>query len=239
MNENEILEAIKKVELREGKERTIKSYVLRDNTLDENEKEIVLSNFGKYGLAFEDKLSDPKTFFDVEKPVVIEIGFGMGKATCQIARDRNEYNYLGIEVYLKGYVRLMRDASKASLDNLKLLRFNATDVLEHMIKDGTVSGFHIFFPDPWMKKRHHKRRLIQKDFVSILSRKLEKGGYIYLVTDWREYAEEMLEILSAEETLKNPYGGFSSHMEWREETKFERKGLERDYKISELWFVKK
>ena len=125
------------------------------------------------------------------------------------------------------------------MDNIKLMRFNAVDVLEHMIPDSSIDGFHIFFPDPWPKKKHHKRRLIQKDFVNLLSRKLKKGGYIYLVTDWEEYAEWMLDILSQESLIENAYDSYAEPRSWRPRTKFEQKGLDKAYKINELWFVKK
>lgn len=239
MSEEEILDAISKVEIREGKERTIKSYALRNNVLDEDEKKIVLSGYEKYCVTFRDELTDPASLFEKAQPVIIEIGFGMGASTQIIAKERSEYNYLCLEVYLKGVVKLLRDVQKLELDNIKLMRFNAVDVLEHMIPDGSIQGFHIFFPDPWPKKRHHKRRLIQPEFVNLLSRKLVKGGYIYLATDWQEYANWMLEVLSAEPLLVNPYEGFAPPVEWRPETKFERKGLEKDYKINEVWFERR
>ena len=108
-----------------------------------------------------------------------------------------------------------------------------------MIPDSSVSGFHIFFPDPWPKKRHHKRRLIQPDFVHLLASKLRKDGYIYCVTDWEEYAQWMLEVLSGEALLVNPYDGFCPPVAWRPMTKFEKKGLDKDYRINELWFVRR
>lgn len=240
MTEQEILDSLKHIEIRTGKERTIKSYVLRSSTLDEAQKQIVLSGFERYCALFRDELTDPKTLFkDPSKPVIVEIGFGMGTSTQIIAKERADYNYLCLEVYLVGFVKLLRDIEKLSLDNILLMRFNAVDVLSHMIADGTIRGFHIFFPDPWPKKKHHKRRIMQSDFISLLSSKLEKGGYIYFVTDWQEYADWTLELLEKEETLYNPYDGFAPHVSWRPETKFERKGLDKSYQINELWFKKK
>ena len=237
MTENEIISAINRVEVREGIHRTIKSYALRNNVLDDEQKKIVLDNFEKYCLAFNDGFVSPSSLFqDEKKPVVTEIGFGMGTSTQIIAKERSEYNYLCLEVYLQGFVKLLRDVSRLELDNIKLMRFNAVDVLERMIPDNSIAGFHIFFPDPWPKKRHHKRRLIQPDFVHLLSTKLIKGGYIYLVTDWEEYAQWMMDILNAEPMIRNSYEGFAPPAMWRPETKFERKGLDKDYRISELWF---
>ena len=240
MTREEIFNNLEKIEIREGKERTIKSYVLRNNVLSDEQKEIVANNANKYCVFFKDEFIKPETLFsDQNKSVIVEIGFGMGASTQIIAKERSEYNYLCLEVYLQGFVKLLRDVANLNLDNIRLMRFNAVDVLSHMIPDNSIEGFHIFFPDPWPKKKHHKRRLIQSDFVSLLSRKLKKGGYIYLATDWEEYAEWMKEVLSNEESLENPYNGYATPISWRPETKFERKGLEKDYKINELWFVKK
>lgn len=239
MTEEEILESVSKIEVREGVHRTIKSYALRDSTLDEERRRILLANFERYGAVFKDEPTDMHTLFnDPSKDVIIEIGFGMGSSTQLIARDRDEYNYLGLEVYLNGYVKLMRDVAKMGLDNIRLMRFNAVDVLERMVPDSSIKGFHIFFPDPWQKKRHHKRRLIQPAFVHLLTQKLVPGGYIYAVTDWEEYAEWMMEVFSSEPGLINPAGAgsYSAPIPWRPETKFERKGLEKEHVIRELWF---
>ncbi len=240
MTENEIIEAVSRVEVRTGAQRTIKSYALRSNRLDDEQRRIVLDNYERYCVTFQDGPADPAGFFtDPSKPVIVEIGFGMGTSTQVIARERDQYNYLCLEVYLVGFVKLLRDISRLGLDNIRLMRFNAVDVLERMIPDSSVSGFHIFFPDPWPKKRHHKRRLIQPDFVHLLASKLRKDGYIYCVTDWEEYAQWMLEVLSGEALLVNPYDGFCPPVAWRPMTKFEKKGLDKDYRINELWFVRR
>ncbi len=239
MNDEELLEKLKIVEVRTGRDRTIKSYVLRNNLLSDEQRAIVLDTFPKYGVFFdkEKKLSS-KYLFDNENPLIIEIGFGMGASTQIVAQDNPDTNYLGLEVYLEGVVRLLRDINRRELNNLKVMRFNAVDVLENMVDDNSLDGFHIFFPDPWPKKKHHKRRLIQPPFVNLLARKLKKGGYIYLATDWQEYADSMLEVLSGEPLLKNRYDGFATAQEWRPMTKFEKKGLDKDYKINEVLFEK-
>ena len=240
MTENEIIEAVSRVEVRTGAQRTIKSYALRSNRLDDEQRRIVLDNYERYCETFQDGPADPAGFFnDPSKPDIVEIGFGMGTSTQVIARERDQFNYLCLEVYLVGFVKLLRDISRLGLDNIRLMRFNAVDVLERMIPDSSVSGFHIFFPDPWPKKRHHKRRLIQPDFVHLLASKLRKDGYIYCVTDWEEYAQWMLEVLSGEALLVNPYDGFCPPVAWRPMTKFEKKGLDKDYRINELWFVRR
>ena len=126
-----------------------------------------------------------------------------------------------------------------SWSNISFIIYCINDSINTCITGWCYDGFHIFFPDPWPKKKHHKRRLIQKDFVNLLSRKLKKGGYIYLVTDWEEYAEWMLDILSQESLIENAYDSYAEPRSWRPRTKFEQKGLDKDYKINELWFVKK
>lgn len=240
MEKEEIYKNINDIEVRQGIMRGIKSYAIRNNVLDDNQKKSVEAYYPEYGVVFKDEFTPPGSLFkDPNKPVIIEIGFGMGTSTEIIARERKDYNYLCLEVYLQGFVRLLKAVGEEKMDNIKLMRFNAVDVLEHMIPDNSIEGFHIFFPDPWPKKKHHKRRLIQKDFVNLLARKLKKSGYLYLVTDWEEYAEWMLDILSQDELIENAYNGYAEPRSWRPRTKFEQKGLDKDYKINELWFVKK
>lgn len=240
MEGNKILEQIKRIEIRTGINRTIKSYAIRNNVLDRENEELVLRSYKKYGVFFdENERLGSQYLFGNDKPLVIEIGFGMGTSTYQIAEKNPEYNYLGLEVYLDGVVRLLKSLDEKGLDNLKIMRFNAVDVLKQMVDDSSIDGFHIFFPDPWPKKKHHKRRLIQTPFVTLLASKLKKDGYLYLVTDWCEYSDWMMEVLLKEESLKNKFEAFAPHQIWRPETKFERKGLEKDYEIRELYFLKK
>ena len=182
---------------------------------------------------------DFEAIFGNKNPVIIEIGFGMGESTLKIAKANPDKNYIGIEVFLYGFSKLLANASKENVTNLKLMRFDAVQVLQDMVPDNSVDGFHVFFPDPWPKKRHHKKRLIQVPFATLLSSKLKKGGYIYCVTDWEEYAEQMLSVFDSVESLTNPYGGFAPALEWRPETGFERKGLDKDYKINEVWVEKR
>jgi tRNA (guanine-N7-)-methyltransferase len=221
-----------------GSDRTIKSYVLRTASLKEREARAIETYWPRYGLSFKDEILDCSALFGNDKPVVIEIGFGMGAATAHIAKTRNEYNYIGLEVFLTGIAKLLNAVGKEGLDNIRMMRFDAVEVLNHMIADSSIAGFHIFFPDPWPKKRHFKRRLIQKPFAELLTRKLVKGGYIYCVTDWREYADQMLEVFGSIPGLKNPYGGFADPIPWRPETSFEKKGIRKEHPINEVWVEK-
>ncbi len=239
MEEKELLDALHKIEVREGKERTIKSYVLRNNVLEDREKETVLKYAEKYCLFFSRKMLSWSEVFGNDGEVVIEIGFGNGEVTSQMALIKPEYNYLGLEVYLKGFVKLLGTLGDNDIDNVRIMRFNATDVLEYMIPDNSVAGFHIFFPDPWPKKKHHKRRIMNPEFLHLLATKLKKNGYIYMVTDWEEYAEEVLELVKDEPLLYNPFYDFAPPVAWRPLTKFEQKGMDKDYTINEIWFEKR
>ncbi len=228
-----------KIELRQGKERTIKSYVLRSNVLDEK-GEKTIEESSRYLTYYEEgRYLNSSTLFANDKPFIIEIGFGMGTATVEIAKNRSDANFLGLEVYLDGVVKILKRIKEMDLSNLKVMRFNAVDVLNNLVEDESIDGFHIFFPDPWMKKKHHKRRLMQPSFINLLVSKLKKGGYIYFVTDWVEYADEVLSYFSQNESLYNPYRGFAPHIQWRPETKFERKGIEKEHEVRELWVEKR
>ena len=235
MTDEEIFEGIDRIEIREGMERTVKSYVLRNNVISPKAEGIIGRYMEKYGFFYEDSALDYEALFGNANPVVIEIGFGMGDTTAEVAIRRPEFNYIGIEVFLQGFVHLLGELGDRSIENVRLIRFNAVDVLNHMIPDGSIEGFHIFFPDPWQKKRHHKRRLMNPEFLHLLATKLRKGGYIYMVTDWEEYAEEVLEISSQEQLLVNPFGGFAPPVTWRPMTKFEQKGMEKEHPINEIW----
>lgn len=230
---------LRSVEPREpGSRRSVKSYVLRTASLVERDGRAIERYWPTYGLSFRDELLDFPTLFGNDKPVIIEIGFGMGAATAHIAQERSEYNYLALDVFLTGIAKLLNVVGKAELDNIKIMRFDAVEVLKRMIGDATVAGFHIFFPDPWPKKRHFKRRLIQAEFATLLTEKLTKGGYIYCVTDWQEYADQMLEVFDSIETLNNPYSGFAPPRPWRLETSFEKKGVAKEHVINEVWVEK-
>ncbi|MCR5290755.1 MAG: tRNA (guanosine(46)-N7)-methyltransferase TrmB [Treponema sp.] len=186
----------------------------------------------------ENQLLDFSTVFGNTNPVTIEIGFGMGTATAEIAAANPDINYLGIEVHKPGVGRLLGEIKRRNLRNIKIIQYDAMEVLEKMIPDNSVRAFHIFFPDPWPKKRHHKRRLLTRPRTNLLARKLASGGYLYFVTDWREYGEWALEELRQTEGLQNSYTDFAEHQKWRPETKFEKKGLAADRIISELYFIK-
>ena len=223
----------------ENGHREIKSFVLRGQKLKDFQIKALKEHFYDYAIVYNQNMPmDFEAIFGNKNPVIIEIGFGMGESTLKIAKENPDKNYIGIEVFLYGFSKLLANASKENVTNLKLMRFDAVQVLQDMVPDNSVDGFHVFFPDPWPKKRHHKKRLIQVPFATLLASKLRQGGYIYCVTDWEEYANQMLEVFDQVEMLSNPYKGFAPERPWRPETGFERKGLEKDYKISEVWVEK-
>ena len=231
------LAIVEKKDLNEGK-RKVHSFVLRTNKLHTFQLEAVKKYYSHYGVKYSNNKIDFKKLFNNDKPVVIEIGFGTGESTQRIAKVRDQYNYLAIEVFLNGYTKLLSVVGDEKIENVRLMRFDAVSVLTDMIEDNSIAGFHIFFPDPWPKKKHHKRRLIQLPFTTLLSQKLQKGGYVYCVTDWSEYATQMLEVLEDTKDLVNPYDGFAPSREWRPTTKYERRGVKLDYTINEIWFEK-
>ncbi len=219
--------------------REIKSFVLRGQKLKDFQIQALKEHFYDYAIVYdENKQMDFEAIFGNRNPVVIEIGFGMGESTLKIARDNPDINYVGIEVFLYGFSKLLANAAKEGLSNIRLMRFDAVQVLQDMVPENSVDGFHIFFPDPWPKKRHHKKRLIQVPFATLLASRLKKGGYIYCVTDWEDYAKQMLQVMDSVDGLVNPYGGYAPERPWRPETGFERKGLEKDYTINEVWVEK-
>ncbi len=229
----------KRVESREiGTKRDVKSFVLRKGKLKKSQLEALYLYSDSYVVPFKEERLNFATLFGNTNPVVIEIGFGMGNATLQIAQEQSELNFLGIEVFLQGFAKLLNWVGGKKLKNIKLIRFDAVEVLEEMIEDNSVAGFHIFFPDPWPKKRHHKRRLIQPPFVELLTKKLKEGGYIYAVTDWQEYGEQFLEVLGENPNLSNPYKGYAQKQDWRPVTSFERKGVAQGHQIYEVWVEK-
>ncbi len=191
-----------------------------------------------YCIEFKNQILDFKDVFKNSNDTYLEIGFGMGHATIEIAERNPDKNYLGVEVHTPGVGRVLNEIHTRKLDNLKIIRHDAVEIFEHMIGTETLSGIHLFFPDPWPKKKHFKRRLVQKEFVSLVLPKLKPGGYIYTATDWEPYAEWILEVFQSFKQLKNRYNPYADKIEWRPETSFERKGIGKSHKIRNIWFEK-
>ncbi len=222
-----------------GKRREIRSFVIRGGRLSPLQQRAIDGLYDTYAIPYSGKETDIASCFAQEGQTIIEIGFGMGVSTARIAREFPQNNYLGIEVHRPGIGKLLSEIERYGLENLRIIEHDAVEVLKYMVPDSSIDGFHIFFPDPWPKKKHHKRRLLNTAFVHLLATKLKEGGYIYAVTDWVEYAEQMLEVLVGEELLKNSADTYAEHIPWRPQTKFEAKGIDKSHEIRELWFERR
>ena len=189
-------------------------------------------------IPFSDNNIDFSKIFQ-NKNITMEIGFGMGAATAQIARDNPEMNYIGVEVHRPGIGRLLWEIKNQSLSNIRIIEYDASIAAGTMIPSLSLDAIHIFFPDPWPKKRHKKRRLIQRPFTETLAKCLKHEGYLYMVTDWEDYGLQALEELTLTAGLQNAYNGFADPQTWRPQTKFEKKGIAGNHTIRELFFIKK
>jgi len=186
----------------------------------------------------DDGYLDFKRIFNNSNDVIMEIGFGCGAATVQIALNNPLINYLGIEVHKPGIGHLLSEIKKNNLSNIRIIEYDAAFVVCTMIARASLDAVHIFFPDPWPKKKHQKRRLVTRPFTKYLAGCLKEGGYIYMVTDWEDYSIHALKELSLTESLKNAYDGFAKPCAWRPKTRFEQKGLDKEHEIRELFFIK-
>jgi tRNA (guanine-N7-)-methyltransferase len=216
--------------------RPIRSYVLRAGRMGTGQTRALQELGPRYVLPFSASPFDAKKAFGRDAPLSVEIGFGMGQATAEIAAARPEVNFLGIEVHEPGVGALLKRIGEMGLSNLRIVQHDAVPVLEHMIAPASLAGVCVFFPDPWHKKRHHKRRLIQPPFVRLLASRLAPGGVLHCATDWQPYAEQMLEVLSAEPLLANTAEGFASKPEYRPLTKFEARGVKLGHGVWDLVF---
>ena len=216
--------------------RNIRSYVLRQGRTSPAQTRAVETLLPTFGVDYRPEPVDLAALFGRDAPKVLEIGFGMGETTAQIARSLPDRDFLGIEVHTPGVGALLRRIDEAGLANIRIVQHDAVDVVRNMIAAESLAGIHVFFPDPWPKKRHHKRRLIQPAFVALLASRLRSGGYLHLATDWEEYAQQMLEVLEAEPLLRNTAAGFAPRPGYRPLTKFEQRGLNLGHGVWDLVF---
>ncbi|MEM1112580.1 MAG: tRNA (guanosine(46)-N7)-methyltransferase TrmB [Pseudomonadota bacterium] len=218
--------------------RRIRSYVLRAGRMTEGQQRAYDSNWPRWGLEHADGELDIDAAFGRAGDRVLEIGFGMGQSLVEMAAANPASNYIGVEVHLPGVGRLLHGMETQGVDNIRVYCHDAVEVLEDCIADGALDRVQIFFPDPWHKKRHHKRRLIQPTFVELLCRKLKAGGMLHLATDWENYAEQMMEVLSASPGLRNTEdsGEFATRPDYRPLTKFERRGERLGHGVWDLLF---
>lgn len=222
-------------------QRRIKSYVLRAGRVSNRQQQGLDLWLKNYELTMGEKPWSLVSEFGRTADTVVEIGFGMGTSLLSMAIDSPELNYIGIEVHKAGVGSLVADLHDHLISNVRIVAHDAVEVFQTQLEDNSLSGVQIFFPDPWHKKRHHKRRLIQPEFIQLLVKKIKQGGFIHCATDWQEYAEHILEVLSAEPALSNQQlvGGYSPKPESRPDTKFEKRGERLGHGVWDLMFIKK
>lgn len=218
----------------------IRSFVHRRGHITQGQRQALETLAPKYVIPYEKKLLDYDIAFDtLNAATILEIGFGMGETTAQIAQTRPEDNFLGVEVFNAGVGALLNRIDTMGLTNIRIIQHDVVEVLRDMIAPESLAGVHIYFPDPWPKKRHHKRRLIQPPFIELLASRLKPGGYIHCATDWEHYAEQMLQVLGGSDELTNTCDGFCPRPEWRPLTKFEARGLRLGHGVWDLVFKKR
>lgn len=219
-------------------QQTIRSFVLRQGRISNAQRRACEILLPQYGIPFSQNLLDLNQVFGREAPKILEIGFGMGDSTATIAQTHPDNDYLAIEVHTPGVGSLLNQIEKLALTNLRIIQHDAVEVLQHMLPAESLSGIHIFFPDPWPKAKHHKRRLIQPALVTRLCEHLKPGGYIHVATDWEEYAIHILQVLQHEPRLFNSALEFAPRPEHRPLTKFEQRGLKLGHGVWDLLFSK-
>lgn len=218
--------------------RPLRSFVLRAGRMGSGQQRALDELGPRFVLPYQASPVDWPALFGRQAPLVLEIGFGMGQATAQIAAAQPGLDFIGVEVHQPGVGALLREIGERQLGNLRLVQHDAVEVLTHMLAPGSLAGVHIYFPDPWHKKRHHKRRLIQPAFVNLLVSRLAPGGWLHCATDWEDYAQQMLQVLGNAPGLRNTTEGYAPQPEMRPLTKFEARGLRLGHGVWDLYFVK-
>ena len=212
--------------------------MLRQGRISNAQRRACAELLPAYGVAFSPEPLDLGKVFGRAAPKILEIGFGMGETTAEIAQQHPECDYVGVEVHTPGVGSLLARVEKLGLANVRIVQHDAVEVLQHMIAPGALDGVNVFFPDPWPKKRHHKRRLMQPPFVALLASRMKSGALLHACTDWEDYARQMLEVLAAEPALANTAPGYAERPQTRPQTKFERRGLDLGHRVWDLVFRK-
>jgi tRNA (guanine-N7-)-methyltransferase len=216
--------------------RPVRSYVLRQGRMSPAQSRALADGWPRYGIEFATAPLDFGRIFGRTAPVVLEIGSGMGETTVAIAQAQSQTDFLAVEVHAPGVGALLAKLAALSLRNVRVVRQDAVEVVAHMIPPASLAGVHVFFPDPWPKKRHHKRRLLQPAFVHALAQRLAPGGYLHAATDWEDYAQAMLATFAAVPSLRNTAEGFAPRPATRPLTKFESRGRQLGHAVFDLVF---
>jgi tRNA (guanine-N7-)-methyltransferase len=216
--------------------RPVRSYVLRQGRLSPAQRRALDALMPKFGIPFAAAPLDFDHVFGRDAPRILEIGFGMGETTAAIAQARPADDFLGIEVHSPGVGSLLRRVAELDLANIRVVQHDAVECVAAMIPPASLSGIHVFFPDPWPKTRHHKRRLMKPGFVHELALRLAPQGYLHVATDWEAYAQEILAVLGAEPLLANTVHGFAPRPDYRPLTKFEARGMNLGHGVRDVNF---
>ena len=214
---------------------TNRSYRLRGVRITPAQQEARDNLWAKFGVEFQESQIDLESLFPKSQPIVMEVGYGMGEATWQIAKANPSTNYLGVEVHMPGVGKLMARLEEYELTNVRLIERDVFEAFYYMVKDSSLDGLHLFFPDPWPKKRHFKRRIVNERFLSDVAAKLKPGGYLHIATDWVPYAEWIKEVFSQTQLFT---GGVTERPDWRPLTRFEGQGISKDHAVNDFRFLK-
>jgi len=227
--------------VQEERHRRVRSFVLRTGRMTAGQKAAYQMLWPRYGLSIHDGILEPDGIFGRSQPLILEIGFGMGHSLIEMAANAPTNNYIGVEVHRPGVGKLLQMMEQTGVDNIRVFEHDVVDVLQSCISDSSLSGVQIFFPDPWHKKKHHKRRLITPEFTSLLATKIHAGGFLHLATDWENYAQQMLEVLRSSDCFDNAAeeGEFIARPASRPLTKFERRAQRLNYSTWDLYFIRR
>ena len=214
---------------------SVRSYRLRGSRITGPQQSALDKYWGIYGMAYSESLIDIPALFPNAKNVILEIGFGMGEATALIGGDFPETGFIAVEVHKPGIGKLMARIEELELSNIRIIEGDAHPILRTMIADESLDGVHLFFPDPWPKKRHNKRRIVNERFLELIATKIKKDGFIHIATDWVPYAEYIQEVFAPSALFT---GGEVDRPEWRPVTRFEGQGITKDHQVTDLRYFK-
>lgn len=216
--------------------RPIRSFVLRQGRMTGAQRRSYDTLLPLWGIPYRPEPLDLEQAFGRSAPRILEIGFGMGEGTVAIAAAQPQNDYLAVEVHTPGVGSLLRRIAEAGITNVRVIQHDAVEVLTRMLEPACLDAVHVFFPDPWPKKRHHKRRLIQAGFTALVASRLKPGGILHVATDWEDYARHILAVLSAEPRLANTADGYAPRPEYRSLTKFENRGIRLGHEVWDIVF---
>ena len=214
---------------------SVRSYSIRGSRITVAQREAKTALQSVHGIEFKQELIDLKQIFPTSEKVIMEIGFGMGEATAMIAKNHPNNGYIAVDVHPPGIGKLLARIVENELTNLKIIEDDVHVVLQHMIVDESLDGIHLYFPDPWPKKKHNKRRIVNEGFLQLIHPKIKKGGFIHIATDWVPYAMSIKEVFAASSLF---VGGVIDKPEWRPVTRFEGQGIDKDHAVNDMLYTK-